>query len=138
MKFQRFRFKLTALILAMLIILAGVRGFLTAPMPEELPSLRSAILRLTGQEDPTVESPGSNFLPPFTPAPSGNPDSFSGLLSDYFSPAVPESGDSLPSESPSSTSLFHFPSASAVPEDGGESSGYDTTGLGSAPAPVNP
>ena len=88
MKQQAFRCKLIALLLIALLGLAAANGVRTIPFAGESGDLRSAILRLTGQESasapPSVSpgpavSPGPSTLPPtgetvfFSPGESAAP-----------------------------------------------------------------
>lgn len=61
MKNQRFRFRVVALLLAGLILLAGVSGMRMLPGSESTASLRDAIRRLTGQ--PLSPAPAPSVSP---------------------------------------------------------------------------
>ena len=95
MKNQRFRYKLIALLLMGLLLLAGVYGIRTIPLTGPSDSLRDSILRLTGQSaSPPAESP--------SPSPDGV--SAESQKSAAGESQADGSGGSSPGESPADSS----------------------------------
>ena len=116
MKNQRFRIKLTALLLVGLLLLAVGYGARHIPRSGSVSSLRDAILRLTGQATPVPSEEGetSTTLEP-TPADSPTPDVFGlGSLSGPPPEASPDQAVSPPGDGSAEAPPSPDPAASPL------------------------